>query len=332
MKYRFLAVSVFCTLLACNAVAQRTFGGVDNVHNSSMLALSGTVSLLDGAPVRDARVEVHDLMSGTLITSAYSLPNGSFTFYGVPRGHYEIRATSGLQEARERVDLESIDQQVTLHLTQRSDAKDSGATVSVAEMRVPDKAKKEYEKAEQAFAKHKLDEAAAHCAKALAEAPSYARALTLSALLDLSTNKLLDAVQVGEQAIKADYGYGLAYVVLASAYNALQRYDDSLRTLERAMPLVPNSWQAHFEMAKSYLGKGDYQHSLESADRAERIAPPQYGPIHLVRAHALLGLKAYQEAVAELEKYVGADPKGVYAADARKTLDQVKAFVATAKK
>ena len=328
MKYRVLALSIVAILIVSTAAAQHTNSGL---HHGTALSLSGTVVTLDGSPVRDARVEVHDLLNGTLVASGYSLPNGTFTFAELPTGRYELRTMSGLMEARERVDLDSMDQQVTLHVSERPNA-GGGATVSVAEMRVPDKARKEYEKAQEAFGKHKIDDARAHCAKSLAIAPTYSRALVLSALLDMSDNKLEDAMHKAEQAVKSDYGYGLGYVVLASIYNSLERYDDSIRTLERGIPLIPNSWQAHFEMSKSLLGKGDYQHALASADRALQMAPQEYAPIHLVRAHALLGLKSYRDAMAELEKYLGDDPNGVNTANVRKTLDEVKAFVATSKK
>lgn len=328
MKYRVLVLSLLANLIVTTAAAQRVAGVVDH---SSALSLSGAVVTLDGGPIRDARVEVHDLLNGALVASGYSLPNGTFTFYNLPAGRYEVRTVSGLMEARERVDLDSMDQQVTLRLSERSNA-GGGATVSVAEMRVPDKARKEFEKAEEAFRKHKIEDARAHCAKSLAIAPTYSRGLTLSAVLDMTDNKLDDAMKKAEQAVKSDYGYGVGYIVLASIYNELQRYDDSIRTLERGMPLVPNSWQAHFEMSKSLLGKGDYQHALASADRALQVAPQEYAPIHLVRAHALLGLKSYRDAMAELEKYIGDDPNGVDTANVRKTLDEVKAFVATAKK
>jgi predicted Zn-dependent protease len=330
MKYRVFLVFLVIVGLSTMVFAQR--GSFSAMRASSNLSLSGQVLTTDGNAVRDARVEVHDIMTGTTVTSGYSLPNGSFTFNNVPPGQYEVLVMSGLHEAHERVSLEQMDQQVTLHIGAPVNQPGSGATVSVAEMRVSDKARKEFDKAKEAFEKQKIDDARAHCAKSLAEAPTYSRALTLSALLDLSDNKLEDAARKAELAVKSDYGYGMGYVVLGAIYNALQRYDEAVRTLDRGIPLVPNSWQAHFEMAKALLGKGDFQRALVSADHTIQIAPAKYAPVHLVRAHVLLGLKAYQDAMVELEKYIGADPQGSDTADARKTLDQVKTFVASSKK
>ena len=327
MKSRVPAVSLVLLLFIVNA-----FGQTSSLHSGTMLTLTGTVVTADGRPVRDARVEVHELLNGGEVTYAYTLPGGSFSFNNLPTGHYEVRVTSGLQEARERVDLDHINQQVTLRIADSAADAGGAPTISVAEMKVPSKAKKEYEKAEEAFGKHKLDEARAHCDKALAAAPTYSRALTLSALLNLSDNKLEEAVKQAEQSIKSDYGYAMGYVVLGAIYNASNRYDDAIRTIERGMPLAPSAWQANFELAKALLGKGDYQRSLAAVDRAMQTAPAEYAPVHLVRAHVLLALKSYQQAMVELEKYIGGDPNSTGSAEARKTLDQVKAFVAMGKK
>jgi len=54
--------------------------------------------------------------------------------------------------------------------------------------------------------------------------------------------------------------------------------------------------------------------------------------MHLVKAHALMGLKFYDEAVAELEQYIKLDPAGPQAADAKQKLDQARAFTSTAGK
>lgn len=326
MKSRVPAISLVVLLFVVNALGQ-----ISSMHGSTMLSVSGTVLTADGHPVRDARVEVHDLLNGSEITSAYTLPSGSFTITNLPNGHYELRVTSGLQEARERLDLDRVNQQVTLRVSQAGET-GGPATISVVEMKVPSKAKKEYEKAEEAFGKRRLDEARSHCDKALEAAPTYSRALSLSALLNLTNNKLEDAAKQAEQAVKSDYGYAMGYVVLGAIYNAMQRYDDAIRTLDRGIPLAPSSWQANFELSKALLGKGDYQRALASADRAIPVAPPDYAPLHLVRAHALLALKAYQDAMVELEKCIGGDPNSTSTAEARKTLDQVKAFVATSKK
>jgi regulator of sirC expression with transglutaminase-like and TPR domain len=53
--------------------------------------------------------------------------------------------------------------------------------------------------------------------------------------------------------------------------------------------------------------------------------------MHLVRAHIYLSQKNYPEAMTELEAYLQKAPQDANAAQARKTLDQVRAFAAARK-
>jgi len=337
MKYRVL---LFCTLLLASlaAVAQAGMmahgpGGFADDHMTGMgSTLSGSVLTVGNRPVQDARVEVRRLGTLQVVASGYTLPGGSFEFFNVPRGQYEVVVTAGLQEARERVDLMGSNLNVDLRVGGPVQAGGSGNTVSVAELKIPNNARNAFHKAEEALRKHKIADARQHVDKALKIAPKYAAALTFRGILDLSENHLQQASTECEQAIQDDSSYGMAYVVLGATYNVMARFDDAVRTLDHGLALLPNSWQAHFEMAKALLAKEQYAESLRQINRAAGLVPATYAPIHLVRAHALLGLRDYSEAITELEQYLGRDPQGVDAANARQMLDQVRAFTARAQK
>lgn len=336
MKYRVLSLALLLAVLVTVSAAQMPpqFDTVGANRHSDLSggAITGSIVGIDGSPIKDARVEVRQLATGEVVAAGYSLPNGTFSFDNLPAGHYEIHVTAGLQEADQRVEVDDMLKDVSLRLSAPVAEGRGASTVSTAELRVPDKARHEFEKAEEAFTKHKMDEARKHCAKALEIAPTYSRALSLTALFDLMDNHLEAAVTHAEGSVKSDYSYGMGYVILGAVYNSVQRYDDAIRALDRAMSLVPQSWQAHFEMARAQLAKANYKEALANADRAIQGAPAKYAPAHLVRAHALLGLKAYSEAVTELETAIGDDPSSANSAQARETLNQVKAFMATAKK
>ena len=104
-----------------------------------------------------------------------------------------------------------------------------------------------------------------------------------------------------------------------------------MRALERGIALDPTSWQGYFEIAKSLLAKQNFEASLRNINRAFELAPKDYLPIHLVRAHIYLGMKNYDEAMTELEAYLEHAPQDSTTDQARKTLDQVRAFAATKK-
>jgi thioredoxin-like negative regulator of GroEL len=333
MKYRVL-LSCLLLLASLAALAQSGFGVPRQtvMYNDPMRGmgstLSGSVRTIDGRPVPNARIEVRDLGTLQVVASGYTLPGGAFEFSSLPSGRYEVVASAGLQEARERVDLMGM-YNVDLRIgdvAQRDGG--GGSTVSVAQLKIPDKARKALHKAEQALQNHQLEEARKQIDKALQVAPKYSAALTMRGILDLSENRLQQAQTACEQAIRSDSNYAMAYVVLGATYNVLDRFEDALRTLNQGLALSPNSWQGHFEMAKALLGKAQYAESLRQINRAAQLVPASYAPVHLVRAHALLGLKNYPQAIAELEQYLGGAPDGADAASARQTLDQVRAFTA----
>lgn len=95
-------------------------------------------------------------------------------------------------------------------------------------------------------------------------------------------------------AIKADPCYGPAYLPLAAFYNDTERYDDALRLLNRAMPLMPSSWLVYLELANTEIGMGKYQPALHHIERAEALQPRNVlsntrAMMHLLKARAFMG-------------------------------------------
>jgi len=292
--------------------------------------VSGTVTMATGQPARDCRIELHDLSNGRPAAATYTLPNGSFELDRVPVGHYELVASSGLNEAREQIDVEGVSAPLTVRLA--GDVSSNAlehSTVSVAQLKIPGKARHRLEKAQHLADKNKLDQARTEVDKALKIAPQYAAALTLRGILAMQQGNAAEALTDLQAAVRNDPNYAMGQIVLGSAYNMLGRFDDAIRQLSRAETIAPAAWQLHFELGKALLGKGDFEQSLRQAAKAAELNDWDYAPVHLVIAHAYLGLKNYEQAVAQLEQYLARAPHGAGSASARQTLDQVKAFVAS---
>ena len=330
MVHRTLVVLAAVLALSWTAAAQMHPGAAGNGLNVG--SISGTVRVGNDQPAHDVRIEIRNLNSGQVVSATYTGSNGSFEITNVPLGVYEVHAMSGLNDTMERVDLHSGGGFVSLRLPapDGADAGD-GATVSVAQYRVPAKAREVFHKAERALDKKKYDEAEKQVEKALQIFPAYADALTLRALLRMDQGRMTEALDDLQNAIHDDPSFSLAYIVMGAAFNQTSKFDDAIRTLQRGISLNPASWQAYFEMGKSFVGKGDFATAMRNLDRAQQMAPDNYPLLHLVRAHAYLGLKSYPQAMTELERYLEKDPNGQASVQARETLAKVKAFVATQK-
>jgi tetratricopeptide (TPR) repeat protein len=203
-----------------------------------------------------------------------------------------------------------------------------GNSISVAQYKVPGKARDEYNKAHAALEKQKTDDAIKHLEKALSIYPDYADALTLRGVLELNQRNPEAAIADLDKAIKADGNYAMAYLVMGSALNMQAKFDDAIRALERGESLAPDSWQAHFEMGKAYIGKADYPAALKHLERALNMSPAEYPLIYLLQAHALLAMKQYPEAMSALESYLQKEPAGPNRAEAERMLEQAQALVA----
>lgn len=334
LKARILSL-VFCVFATC-CFAQMPIPGSQSQDTSfaprfseSGASLAGSVmDATSSAPVSDARVEIRDT-TGNIVSSAFTNRQGGFDFGSIPQGRYHIAAFRGISQVEDMVDVHALNTTVNLRMAvdRQQAGGQTGNTVSVAQYKVPEKARTEFEKAQQASSKDRLDDAQKHVAKALEIYPSYADALTLRAVMNLGTNTQA-AVADLEKAIHSDGNYALAYTVLGAALNIQAKFDQALQTLEHGQSLAPDSWQSYFEMARAYIGKTDYQAALRQVEKAQSLVPKEFPVLILMKAESLLGLKQYSNAVAELEAFLKKEPAGPNTENAQKMLQEAREQVA----
>ena len=335
MKGRFLTTPLVILFLAGISFSQIFSPNMTNASGTSLKipslsSVSGVVIGSDGTPIADAHIELRNENTGNTVASGYTNANGVFEFANLPSAPYELVATSGLSEARERVGADgTIGLRIRLNNSNQAAAQADGkATVSVAEYKVPPKARDAFHKAEVALSKNRTEEAAKYLAKALDIYPDYAPALTLRGVLSLDRSDANAAINDFDKAIHCDPGFALAYTAMTAALNQLNKFDDALRSADRAITLAPRSWQTYFEMAKAYVGKADYQHALQQLAKAQSFTPAEYAPIHLVRAHVMLAIKDYSNAMNELQAFLTLAPKDPNSAGVQNALEKVKAALA----
>ena len=297
----------------------------NNDESQVQPSITGVVTSMNGSPLHDIRIEVRLVSTGMVLATCYSDGGGGFTAYHLRTGAYEIAAFDGANETRERVDLESGGASVSLRLAEHA-APPSAGTISVAQLRTPEKARNLVEKARGALRKDKVADAEKYLNAALQHAPDNPVALTLRALTRLNAGQIEAAIEDLDQAVKADPTYGPAYLLLGSAFNDMGRFDEALRSLDRESIYEPKSWQCALEMAKAWLGKHEYGRALQQLDRAQAMGgtAPMIGPIHVLRGYALIGEKHFAEAATELQAYLAAEPNGQLAGSVRGTIARIQ--------
>jgi tetratricopeptide (TPR) repeat protein len=303
-----------------------------NSPRGEMRTITGVVRDNQNNGLSDVRIELSD-MNGAVVGSVYTNPSGHFEFNSVAPGSYTVVATSGLQQATERVDATNFSNSVNVRMQGAGKPSDGvgGNSISIAQYRVPGKARDAYNKAHEDVEKGKTADAHKHLAKALELYPNYADALTLRAVLALNQRDSQSAIADLDKAIQADGNYAMAYLVMGSALNMESKFDEAIRSLLRGQSLAPNFWQGYFELGKSYIGKANYPEALRQLERAQSLAPGDYPLISLLRGNALLAMKQFPEAMAALQAYLQKDPQGPASEQAHKMLEQAQAYVASKK-
>ena len=334
MQYRALSVllgfAVAATTLSSAQLQDYSNENLNEPQNMMHPTLTGVVTGPDGTPLNNIRIEVHRLGTGALMASTYSQANGTFDVLNLRSGQYEIVAVSGVDESREQVDMNGQAASLTLRMPgRRASASPHTGTVSVAELKTPEKARHLVEKARIEMSKGHSEDAQKHITEALAIAPEYADALTVQATMKLQAKQMQPAIEDLDRAIKSDPSHAQAYLVLGATYNQMGRFDDALRTLDRSAMYDPKSWQCPFEMAKAYLGKNDYARALQQLNKAESLGAMKLaGSMHLLKGYALMGEKHFEQASTELQAYLTAEPQGQLAGSVRAALAKIKTELA----
>ena len=199
------------------------------------------------------------------------------------------------------------------------------ATISVSQLRVPERAREEFARAVQRYKKNDVDGTMKALDQAIHLAPDFPGALSLRGYIELMTGRFEACEADLRQALQSDPHYGPAYLHMASLMNHLGRYDEALASLEKDERFQPGSWEVPFEMAKSFLGKHDYAHALDEVNRSYALGGDKAGTaVHFIRADALYGLKQYEQAGTEIEAFLRAQPTGTLASMARELQGKIE--------
>lgn len=316
---RFLLLFSFVLLTISVSFAQTDVGQTQSVFN--VRTLRGTVVNTDSSPVADAMVEIRSMESGSPVARVYTNGSGEFQVPGISPGQYVVSVEDGTRTAQQQIAFSGFEPNVKISVGGQVDTPTGqGTTVSVANLAVPEKAKRALESAQKALSKNNLEEAASELEHALSISPHYPQALSLRAVVYLAKGDIKAAMDEAQRSVTIDPSNSLAYTILGASYNSAGQFLQAVDSLQQALRIDPNFWQSHYEMAKSLYGQGKSASALQEVEAAGKNAPKEFAQIHLVRGAILMQLHRTNEAAEELQQFLKQDPKNPEAPNVERTL------------
>jgi tetratricopeptide (TPR) repeat protein len=320
--FRQVLLRVFCLLaLVSSAIAQ--------IAGSASLRIQVTYG---NGLVASGNVMVR-LMAGagnTPIATSYTNDAGMAEFNQVAIGAYHVTVTGeGFQSTESAVfEVDARQIQTEYVAVERGDRKvaPSNGMVDAAELRIPEDARKQFQKAAQAMSREDWNQARDALGKAVERYPQYAAAYNN---LGIVYSRLADSKRANEalqKAISADQHFAPAYVNLGELCIRQSDYKRAEATLTRAVALDPRDAKALMLLADAQLLNQEYDAAIETAKRAHTLPHDRLALTHYISAKAYEHENRRQDAIAQLQLFLQEEPQGTRADHMRDEIKQLQRY------
>jgi hypothetical protein len=319
-----------CVLVALVSSVPQAKAQLNFRHGASTIA--GSV-LIDGEaqPAARIRVDVRGLGGGDIAT-AFTDSSGRFEAPASGAGSVIVTVREqGYEPVEQRVDVGSggITPGVVITLrktrTMTTPIGSEGYTVSVHDLKVPGKARHEFEKGLEHLRKRDVAGSLDYFKEATHAFPDYYEAYYQIGVANLELRRGDEAEHALQRAIDlSGGGYAEAQFALGALLCDRRAYADAERVLRRAIEVDANSWKGHFFLGQALFGQNKLNEAEKSAQevllRRSDVASAYIllGNIH-IRKHE------YALAVKDLDTFLNMKPDGP-------TADQVREVRAAAQK
>jgi tetratricopeptide (TPR) repeat protein len=303
------------------AVAQVNFRG-------GRSTIAGSV-LIDGdtQPAARVRVDVKGVGGGAIAT-AFTDASGRFEAPAEGAGAVIVTVQErGYEPVEQRVDLgfegTTPGVVITLRRARTIPIEATGYKVSVHDLRVPGKARREFEKGLDRLQKKDFAAGLDHFKEATHAFPDYYEAYYEIGVAHMELRHRDEAEQALQRAIDlSGGGYADAQFALGALLCDRQQYSEAERVLRRGIDVDANSWKGHLFLGQALFGQNRLAEAEKSAQevllRRSDLASAYIllANIHIRRHEYVLGLK-------DLDTFLNMKPEGP-------TSDQARAVRAAA--
>ncbi len=291
------------------------------------------VTFTDDHPVNiQLKVELTS-SSEIQVNTTFTDDNGLAVFPGVQPGNYRIRVTGmGVREAVGRVfnisrgqgayfEYIRVERDGENAVTQTS----SEAMIPAADLNVPSKARKEYEKGGQAMEAKNWEEARARFERAISLYPQYAAANNDLGVVFMNTGQPDRGREAFEKAIALNTHYARAHRNLGLLFFQEKKYVEAGASFEKALATEPMDAQSLTMLAQVQLLLHKPDEAAATARRAHEVPHEQFVVCHLIAARAYELLNKETDAMAEYTIFLRESPQNPSAPKVQAALDALRA-------
>src|SRR5262249_1406139 len=267
------------------------------------------------------------LLNGTenMVSDTFSDGTGQAVFRSVRGGTYKVRVSGigVLEITSESFTIDPRDrfqvQYVHVRAAMSASEANGGQTkpISAAELNVPEKARKEFDKGTESMAKSSWDEAEKHFENATRIYPRYASAFNNLGIVAINRNDLQAARAHFEQAIKLDDHLSSAYLNISKLDYNEHRVKDAQAPLAKALALDPMNVEAMLLMAASQLASGGFDEAIAYAHKIHTLPHQKFAISHIIAARAFEQSRRAGQAIGEYQLYLQEAPQSSLAQGAR---------------
>ncbi len=318
MQYRRWLVPFVVSLIIPSVQAQLRGGfggaaaGVGNVHVHIVLANDR-----NAGPYLLVR-----LMSGSsdaVVGTSFTNDIGQVDFIGVPVGDYHVQVSGdGIQTTSSdtfEVDNRKVSQAqyVTVRKIEDTGPKPVSThsnMVSAADLKIPSKARKEVDKANESMAEQNWKKGLEHLNKALAIAPDYATAYNNLGVLYARTNDMPHEEEALKKAISIDDHFAPAFLNFAKLCLQQKNFPQAESLLQKEVSMDANNAEALMLLADAEYMNRHFDAAIVSAHASHAAAQEHPSFVHYIAARAYQQENRQQEALTEFQMFLKEEPKG----------------------
>jgi tetratricopeptide (TPR) repeat protein len=246
--------------------------------------------------------------------------DGHFEVDGLPPRSYEIKVEeSGFDTLQTKEKLEGPSLKLILYLrpVKWVPAPEGKYTVSVHELKIPEKARDEYQKGMECLGKSDSAGSVSHFTKAIHVFPQFYEALAQLGMAKIHLGSMEEARQAFQAAIDLSKGrfapahFGFGYLLFREG-----KANEAEAILRRGLEVDGSAPEGHVILGMALLALNRLDEAEKSAEDA-LLRKPGYADAYLVRADVNAKRRNFREQIQNLEEYLRLAPKGVASARAQ---------------